>query len=95
MEQVQGDRVISERTWSVEPWSWVRPVEVLVTSRVRESEKGLGMGNKGSQLSNKNLALLAKNANMDESQVLGFPLSLDKIVFVEIAKTFHRKDATL
>ena len=53
------------------------------------------MGNKGSQLSNKNLALLAKNANMDESQVLGFPLSLDKIVFVEIAKTFLRKDATL
>ena len=53
------------------------------------------MGNKGSQLSNKNLALLAKNANMDESQVLGFPLHLDKIVFVEIAKTFLRKDATL
>ena len=44
------------------------------------------MGNKGSQLSNKNLALLARNANMDESQVLGFPLHLDKIVFVEIVE---------
>ena len=95
MEQVQEDRVISERTWSVEPWSWVRPVEVLVTSRGRESEEGLGMGNKGSQLSNKNLALLARNANMDESQVLGFPLHLDKIEFVEIVKTFLRKDTAL
>ena len=55
MEQVQADRVISERTWSVEPWSLVRPVEVLVTSRGRESEKGLGMGNKGSQLSNSSM----------------------------------------
>ena len=74
----------------------VRPVEVLVTSREREieSEKGLGMGNKGSKLSN-SLALLARNENIDESKVFGFPLHLDKIVFVEIAKTLLRKDANL
>ena len=32
------------------------------------------MGNKGSQLSNKNLALLARNADMDESQVMVIPV---------------------
>ena len=94
LEHFRADRTISEMTWSVEPWSLVRPVEVLVTSRGRESEKGLGMGNKGSQLSN-SLALLAINENMDESKVFGFPLHLDKIVFVEIAKTFLRKETSL
>ena len=53
------------------------------------------MGNKGSHLSNKNLALLARNANMDESQVLGFPLHLDKIVFVKIPKASIGKGTTL